>query len=143
MVLLHTAWLACSPLEVVLLDRPFVPWLGIQALALSRASNALRFGVIRTMAVHWIALVAGSSSLGIVTGGPFRWVRHPNYAAVFVEAATSLLVHTAAWTAVFFSVFNILVLRRRIQLEESTLMANSEHRRLMGGKPHFLPGTRL
>ena len=36
-----------------------------------------------------------SLSLGVVTGGPYRFVRHPNYVAVFVELLALPLVHGA------------------------------------------------
>jgi methyltransferase len=41
--------------------------------------------VIRTMGEHWNVQVMNSTSLGVVTTGPFCYVRHPNYAAVFTE----------------------------------------------------------
>ena len=63
------------------------PALAIPAVALVVLANALRFWVIATLGVHWNVRVVPSMPLGVVTGGPYRFVRHPNYVAVFVELA--------------------------------------------------------
>ena len=49
MVALHTAWLISCVLEVWLLDRPFLPWLGIVALVVFLGAFALRYWVISTL----------------------------------------------------------------------------------------------
>jgi methyltransferase len=139
MVLLHTGILAGSALEVVLGDRPFVPTVGLPALALVVLANALRWWVIGTLGPHWNVQVVRSTGLGVVTGGPYRFVRHPNYVAVFAELAALPLVHGAWVTAIVGSALHLLVLRRRIALEESVLLADEGYRRAMGGKPRFVP----
>jgi methyltransferase len=139
MVLLHTGMLVASAFEVVLLGRPFVPAIGVPALALLAGANALRWWVIATLGPHWNVQVMGSTKLGVVSTGPYRFVRHPNYVAVFVELAVLPLVHGAWLTALFGSALHVLVLRRRIALEESVLMADDTYRRVMGGKPRFAP----
>ena len=76
-----------------------------------------------------------------VVGGPYRYVRHPNYLAVVVEVAALPLVHTAWWTAVFFSVANAFVLRQRIRAEEAALDEASDYRERLGEKPRFFPAA--
>ena len=41
--------------------------------------------LIRTLGDRWNVRVMSVSQLGVVAAGPYRWVRHPNYTAVFVE----------------------------------------------------------
>jgi methyltransferase len=142
MVALHTGVLAAAATEVVVLRRPFVPAVGVPALALFALGNLLRWWVIATMGQHWNVRVMGSLSLGVVTEGPFRWVRHPNYVAVFVELAALPLVHGAWLTALVGSALHLLILRRRIALEESILLADPRYRDLMGPKPRFIPSPR-
>ena len=95
MVALHTGILAGAVVETLLLARPFVVELAIPAVALVALANALRFWVIATLGVHWNVRVVPSMPLGVVTDGPYRFVRHPNYVAVFVELAALPLVHGA------------------------------------------------
>jgi methyltransferase len=140
MVLLHTAVLIGAALEVVFLKRPFLPWLAAPMFAIFLAANALRCWVIRSLGAHWNVQVVDSSRLGVVTSGPFRYVRHPNYAAVFSELLALPLIHTAWITAIAGAIAHIGVLAQRLSTEERVLLANPDYRAAMSGKPRFLPG---
>jgi len=140
MVLLHTAVLIGAALEVVFLKRPFLPWLAVPMFAIFVAANALRWWVIRSLGAHWNVQVVDSTRLGVVTSGPFRYVRHPNYAAVFSELLALPLIHTAWITAIAGAIAHIGVLAQRLSTEERVLLANPDYRAAMSGKPRFLPG---
>jgi methyltransferase len=140
MVALHTAVLLAAGLEVLLLKRPFIPALAAVMFALFLAANGLRWWVIRTLGQHWNVQVMDSTPLGVITSGPFRFVRHPNYAAVFTEMVALPLIHTAWVTALVGSLLDIVVLARRLSTEERVLFANPNYRVAMGSKPRFLPG---
>jgi methyltransferase len=140
MVMLHTALLIGAALEVVFLRRPFIPVLAAVMFAVFLAANWVRWWVIRTLGSHWNVQVMDSTGLGVITTGPFRYVRHPNYAAVFTEMAALPLIHTAWITAVIGSLAHVIVLSQRLSTEERVLLANPEYRETMGHKPRFLPG---
>src|SRR5437899_7562594 len=140
MVLLHTAVLLGAALEVVFLRRPFLPWLAAPMFAIFVAANALRWWVIRSLGAHWNVQVVDSARLGVVTSGPFRYVRHPNYAAVFSELLALPLIHAAWITALAGAIAHIGVLAQRLSTEERVLFANPDYRAAMTGKPRFLPG---
>src|SRR2546429_8568573 len=95
MVVVHTGVLVSAALEVVLLHRPFLPLLGATMLALFSASNLMRFWVVRTLGDLWSVQVMDSTRIGVVTTGPFRFVRHPNYTAGILEMISLPLIHTA------------------------------------------------
>jgi methyltransferase len=140
MVALHTGILAAAVIETLLLARPFVVGLAIPAVALVVLANALRFWVIATLGVQWnVRVVASTPALGVVTRGPYRFVRHPNYVAVFVELAALPLVHGAYLTAIAGALLHAAILRRRVGLEESVLMADESYRRAFDRKPRFIP----
>ena len=139
MVALHTAVLVGAALEVVFARRPFLVALGVPALAVFMLANLLRWWVIRSLAEHWNVQVVNALPLGVVTTGPFRWVRHPNYVAVFLELLALPLVHGAYLTAIAGAVLHSAVLARRISFEERFLMADASYRAFMGGKPRFIP----
>jgi methyltransferase len=140
MVLLHTGVLLGAAAEVVFLHRPFIPVLAAVGFAIFLAANAVRWWVIRTLGQHWNVQVVNSTGLGVVTSGPFRYVRHPNYAAVFVEMLVLPLIHTAWITAIVGSLGHIVVLSQRLATEERVLFSDAHYRAAMGGKPRFLPG---
>jgi methyltransferase len=143
MVLLHVGVLLASGLEVWLLRRPFRRALALPSGVIVVSTNALRWWVIRTMAGHWNVQVMNSLELGVVTDGPFRWIRHPNYAAVFLELTAIPLLHSAWLTALIGTFAHIWVLHRRIALEEAVLLADPTYRAVMGPKPRFVPRIRL
>ena len=139
MVALHTGVLVASAVEVVALHRPFTLALGVPALAAFALANALRWWVIATLGPHWNVQVMGSLSLGVVTGGPYRFVRHPNYVAVFVELLALPLIHGAWLTALVGAALHVVVLRRRLAVEEAVLAADGAYVATMSGKPRFVP----
>jgi methyltransferase len=126
MVALHTVLLAASFLEAWLLDRPFLPWLGWPMLVLVVLSQALRYWCIATLGPQWNTRVIVVPGARMVTRGPYRWLRHPNYVAVVVEGFALPLVHTSWVTAVVFTGLNaVLLLRFRIPIEERALASLS------------------
>jgi methyltransferase len=140
MVALHTGVLIAAALEVVLLRRPFNAAVGIPALVAFALANGLRWWVIATLGPHWNVQVVGSlDDLGVVTSGPYRFIRHPNYVAVFVELIALPLVHFAWLTAIVGTALHVVVLRNRLAVEEAVLAANGPYREIMGGKPRFIP----
>lgn len=122
MVLLHSGLLGACFLEAWLFERPFLPWLGWPMLALVVLSQALRYWCVVALGPQWntrVIVVPGST---MVTRGPYRWLRHPNYLAVVVEGIALPLVHTAWLTALLFTVLNaVLLLGFRIPVEERAL----------------------
>jgi len=121
MVALHSALFVGCLLEVPLADRPFLPWLGWPMLALLAGAHALRWWCIRTLGPQWNTRVIRVPDAPLVTGGPYRWLRHPNYVAVVVEGFALPLVHTAWITALTFTVLNALLLRVRLRVENEAL----------------------
>ncbi len=123
MVVLHTGLLLGCVLEVWLGGRPFLAALGWPMLVLVVASQALRWWCIRTLGPRWNTRIIVVPGLPLVTGGPYRLIRHPNYVAVIVEGAALPLVHTAWLTALVFSVLNAGLLTLRIRAENTALAA--------------------
>ncbi|HKV06508.1 MAG TPA: isoprenylcysteine carboxylmethyltransferase family protein [Thermoanaerobaculia bacterium] len=142
MVLLHTLFLAACPLEVWLLDRPFIPAFGTVMLLLLFLAAGLRWWVISTLAGRWTTRIVVLPGVAPVTGGPYRILRHPNYLAVIVEILALPLVHTAWITALVFSVANALLLRVRIRAEEEGLARLSDYEAAFTGRPRLVPGGR-
>ena len=139
MALLHAAILAGAAAEVVWLRRPFLPALALPAMVGLVLATWTRWWVIQTLGRLWNVGIMDSTRQGVVDTGPYRWVRHPNYVAVFVELLALPLVHTAWITALLGSAAHLFVLRARIDAEDRVLLANPEYAARMGAKPRFLP----
>lgn len=121
MVALHTGLLLAAPAEVLAFDRPFLPWLGVPMLALVVATTLMRWWVISLLGDRWTIRVWVLPGAPLVTGGPYRWLRHPNYLGVAVEVFALPLVHTAWWTALVFGLANLWLLAHRIRVEDRAL----------------------
>jgi methyltransferase len=121
MVALHSGLLVGCLAEVWLAGRPFIPALGWPMLALLVGAHALRWWCIRTLGPQWNTRVIRVPGMSLVTGGPYRWLQHPNYVAVVVEGFALPLVHTAWVTALAFTVLNALLLRVRLRVENEAL----------------------
>lgn len=139
MVLLHMAILAGSLLEAVIFSRSAPLWLSLLAALGVLSASALRIWAIRSLGQHWNVRVIDSTSLGVVQGGPYKYIRHPNYVAVFAELAFLPIVQGAWLTALIGAGLHILVLYRRINHEEKVLMESADYQRTMAGKPRFIP----
>jgi methyltransferase len=124
MVALHTGLLLACLLETILADRPFIPWLGWPMLVFALASQGLRWWCIGSLGRRWNTRVIVVPGLPLVLGGPYRWLRHPNYIVVIAEGIALPLVHSNWITALAFTVLNAaLLFGFRIPVEERALEA--------------------
>lgn len=121
MVILHAALLVGCLVEVAALHRPFIPMLGLPMLALVVAAQVLRWWCITTLGRQWNTRVIVVPGAPRVTGGPYRWIPHPNYVAVMIEGIALPLVHGAWLTGVIFTVLNAALLRARVEVENTAL----------------------
>lgn len=139
MRLLHTSFFVACALEVLLLHRVFDARLGIPMLLLAGAAQGLRYCAIRTLGACWNVRVIVVPGATVVTSGPYRWLRHPNYAAVVVEGLAIPLIHGAWLTALGFSLANAWLLRTRIRVEERALADYCDPEEQLVGRPRLLP----
>ncbi|HXU30778.1 MAG TPA: isoprenylcysteine carboxylmethyltransferase family protein [Thermoanaerobaculia bacterium] len=139
MVALHTAFLIACPVEVYLFDRPFIPALAVVCGVVLMLATGLRYWAIGTLGPRWNTRIVVLPGAPPVTGGPFRFLRHPNYLAVILEIAFLPLLHGAWATALVFSAANAALLRVRIAAEEKALADASGYDRAFAGRPRLIP----
>jgi methyltransferase len=118
---LHVGLLVACVVEPLVAHRPFLPWLGWPMLAVVVLAQVLRWWCIITLGPQWNTRVVVVPGAPRITGGPYRWLPHPNYVAVIVEGIALPLVHTAWVTAVGFTVLNLALLRVRLRVENAAL----------------------
>jgi len=139
MRLLHTSFFLACALEVLLLHRTFDARLGLPMLLLAGAAQALRYWAITTLGPCWNVRVIVVPGAPVVTAGPYRWLRHPNYAAVIAEGIAVPLVHGAWLTALGFTLANAWLLRTRMRVEERALGDYCDPEGELVGRPRLLP----
>jgi methyltransferase len=122
MVVLHIGLLAGCVVEPIAAGRGFAAarfTVGVTAVA---AAQALRWWTVATLGRRWTTRVIVVPGLPLVSGGPFRYLRHPNYLAVAIEVAALPLAVGAFITAALGTALNgVLLLAVRIPCEERAL----------------------
>jgi methyltransferase len=115
-ILLHASWLLAIATTVPLDTEP--NWLLIGVFAVLQI---LRLWVITTLGPYWTTRVITLDDAPLVRHGPFRFLRHPNYWIVAGEIAVLPLAFGAWPVALVWSLFNALLLRHRIRIEDEAL----------------------
>lgn len=80
-----------------------------------------RVWVLATLGRRWTTRIIVLPDAPLVCGGPFRFVRHPNYAVVITEIAVLPLAFGLWPVALIFSALNAAVLTVRIRAEQRAL----------------------
>ena len=115
-VLLHAAWLLSLALLVPGSTPPSWPLLAVFA-----ALQLGRLWVIASLGRYWTTRLIVLPDRPLVSRGPYRFVNHPNYLIVIAEIAILPLAFGATAIAVVFSAANLMLLARRVMIEERAL----------------------
>jgi methyltransferase len=129
MVALHAAWLA--GLWFIAHDRPVDEIL----LGAFIVVQVARLWTLASLGARWTTRVIVLPGAPMVTRGPYRWLRHPNYWIVAAEialvpAALGLTLYAAAFTAL-----NAALLVHRVRVEERALAWAAGRGSLGGTQP--------
>ena len=115
-VLLHAGWLVSLALTLPANAAPSWPLLALFALL-----QAGRVWVIATLGPRWTTRLIVLPDAPLVRAGPYRYLRHPNYAIVIGEIALLPLAFGAVALAAVFSAANLALILRRIAIEDRAL----------------------
>jgi methyltransferase len=115
LVVLHAAWL--TGMWLTAYDHS----VSTAFLALFVALQAGRLWVLATLGRRWTIRVVAMPGERLVARGPYRWLRHPNYAVVIGEIAVVPLALGLPIYALIFSILNAVVLAIRIPAENAAL----------------------
>ncbi|MBY3541577.1 hypothetical protein HFN69_05285 [Rhizobium laguerreae] len=115
MVALHAGWII--GLWLTAPGRPvalfwFLVFMGPQAL---------RLWVLATLKGRWTTRIIILPGAPLVRSGPYRFLRHPNYAIVIGEIAALPLAFGLPLYAIVFTLLNALILHVRMKAENAAL----------------------
>lgn len=116
MVLLHVCWIVACGVAAYRAEAIYaVPLLFFVLMQFAR------IWVIASLGPYWTTRIITVPGAPLVKKGPYRFMRHPNYAVVTAEIALLPLAFEAYWVAVIFSALNAIMLWVRIRVENETL----------------------
>ena len=103
-------------------------WGFVPGVTLFVAAKAIKYWAIRTLGPRWtfrVLVPPGSTS---ITSGPYRFVRHPNYAGVIGELSGMALMAGATVAGIgALAVFSALIVAR-VRVEDRALLAVAPER---------------
>ena len=139
MRLFHTFWFLFLAIEANYQTK--LPDLKTSAfvLAILFGAQVLRFYTMIKLGPFWTIKIMKFEGGLIFSHGPYKMIRHPNYFAVIIEFIFLPLLLKSYYTLFIFSFLNIYVLKKRIDLEESELMKNSEYLKNLGHLKRIIP----
>ena len=118
-VALHVTWILALAFFVPV-DTPAQPPFLIAFLLV----QVLRYWTLRSLGGRWTTRIIVVPGAALVTRGPYRWLRHPNYLVVAAEIALLPLAFGAWDIALVFSAANAAMLLHRIRVEEAALSSS-------------------
>jgi methyltransferase len=116
-VALHTLWLL-GLWYLVIYQAPAVsmPWIFAYLVL-----EAARGWIIAALGNRWTTRIIVVPGETLVSEGPYRYFRHPNYMVVAGEIFILPMAFGLWWYAVIFGVLNLAVLWWRIRAEDEAL----------------------
>ncbi len=119
-VLIHVLFFAGYISEVILLDKGLSPFWPI-LLVLFLLTQAGRLWALFSLGRFWNTKIIVLPGANVIRRGPYRFLKHPNYAIVAAEFIVIPFMFTAYITAIVFTLLNIIILSIRIPAEEKAL----------------------
>lgn len=114
--LVHGGWLAALAFWVG--QGTAINWWWVALFALLQIG---RIWVLVSLGPYWCTRIITVAKAPLITAGPYRWLRHPNYMVVVAEIAILPLAFSALTIAITFSILNALLLTHRIRVENAAL----------------------
>jgi len=127
MRIVYPAAFAAMILEGALRGAPPRAWFDA-GLAVFAAGKALKWWAILTLGPFWTFRVVVVPGAALVSRGPYRFLRHPNYVGVVLELAGAALMTGAAVSGPAAIVLFLMLLKRRVSVEEQALDSAARHR---------------
>jgi len=139
LVAAQVLWLIGAALEPALRGRVATASLFSGGLALFLCGESLRVWCIVKLGRSWNARARVDPGMRVVSAGPYRWIRHPNYLGVLLELVGLPLAGAAWWTLALALPPHAWVLARRIRGEDRLLFALPSYAAAMRGKGALVP----
>lgn len=126
-------WMAWSSVALPLWFR----WIGVCGAALSAV---LLVRVLCSLGTNLTDTVVTRATHSLVTTGPYRWVRHPFYAAFALGLASNAVV-TANWFLALTGFFTVCLVIYRTKIEEEKLIERfgDQYTTYMSATGRFVP----
>ncbi|UOR12507.1 isoprenylcysteine carboxyl methyltransferase family protein [Halobacillus amylolyticus] len=119
-IILHTLFFLAIIYEWQV-SNVYIEWIFPVAFILFLCLQVIRVWCIVSLGRRWNTRIIVIPNDPLISKGPYKYVKHPNYLIVFFELSIIPLMFHAYITAVVFPILHLLVLAVRIPAEERAL----------------------
>lgn len=112
----HLSWIASLFFLIPPDAQPFWPLIGLYV-----ALQAARYWVIATLGPYWTHRIITIDEAPIVSSGPYRFFKHPNYAITIAETLLLPVAFSALAQALIMTAIWVAVLNYKIRIEDAAL----------------------
>ncbi|HHW38580.1 MAG TPA: hypothetical protein GXX18_15310 [Bacillales bacterium] len=102
-------------------------------------AQGLRVWSLMSLGKFWNTKIIIMSNVNIISTGPYKFIRHPNYLVVVIELLVIPLLFNAFFTAIIFTLLNMVVLSIRIPIEEEALIREINYKAVFHQRARFAP----
>lgn len=139
MLLLHAGFFISCIIEYHLSGKLvpliwFIP--GIMVLTFCQL---VRFKTMRLLGEYWTPYPLSFRNQKVVSTGPYRFVRHPNYLIVIIEILIVPLLGRCFITAGVFGLLNFIFLSHKIKMEENAMNLLPDYQKVFRMKKKLIP----
>lgn len=118
-VVMHISFLVCLVIEN--LYHGHINRFSYSLFIVFVLAQLLRYWAIISLGKFWNTKIIVLREAIVIKKGPYKYFKHPNYAAVIFEFFSLPLIFSLYYCAIIFSMLNLIVLFRRINIEEKAL----------------------
>lgn len=123
-VILHTSFIISMILEYSFKSRYFeLNFINYLFLVFFVVLQIGRIWVISSLGKYWNTKILRIPGSKLIEAGPYKYFKHPNYIVVICEIFTIPLIFNLYYTAIIFTILNLIILRIRIK-EENIVLKN-------------------
>lgn len=138
MVSMHLLFFVSFMFEVLIFRNTLSP-LWIWLLPVFLITQFGRMWALTSLGKYWNTKIIVLPNANVVRKGPYRFIKHPNYAIVTLELLVIPLLFQAYITAAVFTVLNIAMLSIRIPAEEHALKTLTKYEGTFKKCNRFVP----
>jgi methyltransferase len=137
-VLMHVLFLLSLFLEVTFFQRDttFLWYILVPILVITQI---IRYWAVLSLGTYWNTKILIIPDELVVSKGPYKYIKHPNYVVVAVEILLIPLLFQAYITALVFTILNIVMMSIRIPTEEKALQKYTNYHEAFHLRSRFVP----
>ncbi|MCP4915019.1 MAG: hypothetical protein GY909_18015 [Oligoflexia bacterium] len=117
----HTVWFLSLFIEGWFFGKTAPKEILIMCYFIVLVAQGLRFFSMRELGAYWTINIMMIKNQVRINSGIIKYLKHPAYIAVVLEFIFIPLTYSCYFTLIFFSILNIFIISKRINLEEKLL----------------------